>query len=373
MKKIILALVCMSPLAGIAQGGYTLTGKFSEINVPAKAYLVTVQNRNWKETDSTIIKGGKFRFTGKIREPQEAIVVIKRSSGRQPDVLNFVLENSNITFTGKDSIRRAVISGSISNKENRELRALVDPLTTKITALQEKFPENHEAVSSKAAEELKIASDSINSYVKQIRKINLTFIESHPNSYIALRTFNDFILIGRFNPAEVSPLYYKFSPRLQSSPLGKLVFDRIIATEKRGLGQKIIDFTQTDLSGKTFNITSLRGKYVFLDFWASWCYWCRAENPNVAKAYEQLKDKNLEIVSVSFDDNRAAWVNAVKEDKLPWLQVSDLKGTHAKDGLATRLDIQAIPQNLLINPEGIIIAANLKGEDLAAKIAALIK
>ncbi|WP_245735194.1 TlpA disulfide reductase family protein [Pedobacter hartonius] len=352
--------------------GYTITGKFAALNVPAKAYLVTLHDKRWKETDSVVIKNGKFRFTGKVDEPQTAFIAIQRSSGKRDD-LPFYLENSNITFTAKDSIKNAVVSGSVSDKEDRELSALTTPFTIKITKIQNEFSRDDHKPVNKTAAEKKNAGDSIQSYVAQIRNIELKFIETHPNSFMALYTFNNFILNGHFNSAEVSPLFYKFSPQLQSSALGKLAIDRIISAERRGLGVKIIDFTQTDFDGKVFNITSLRGKYVLLDFWASWCYWCRAENPNVIKAYQQLKDRNLEIVSVSFDDTRASWEGAVKADKLPWLQVSDLKGMLVRDGLAAKLDITAIPQNLLINPEGVIIAANLRGEDLPAKLAALIK
>ncbi|SEA63643.1 Peroxiredoxin [Pedobacter hartonius] len=376
MKKFIITTLsfvtfCL-PLTLMAQMGYTITGKFAALNVPAKAYLVTLHDKRWKETDSVVIKNGKFRFTGKVDEPQTAFIAIQRSSGKRDD-LPFYLENSNITFTAKDSIKNAVVSGSVSDKEDRELSALTTPFTIKITKIQNEFSRDDHKPVNKTAAEKKNAGDSIQSYVAQIRNIELKFIETHPNSFMALYTFNNFILNGHFNSAEVSPLFYKFSPQLQSSALGKLAIDRIISAERRGLGVKIIDFTQTDFDGKVFNITSLRGKYVLLDFWASWCYWCRAENPNVIKAYQQLKDRNLEIVSVSFDDTRASWEGAVKADKLPWLQVSDLKGMLVRDGLAAKLDITAIPQNLLINPEGVIIAANLRGEDLPAKLAALIK
>jgi len=377
MKKIILAIAWLFPLAGMAQGAYTISGKMSGLKAPAKAYLVTLQGEEFKDKDSVEIKDGKFRFTGTVNEPQHAVIAIKRNgapkSGNHSDEIEFFLENSKITIIGADSIKNATISGSKSETEIRGLDALITPFTDKIIKLQKEFSKGHEAVAGKTVEERKAASDSINSYVKQIRDIHLKFVKSHLNSFMGLYTFNYSILDSHFNPAEVKPLFYKFSPQLQSSSLGKLSIDRIISSERRGLGAKIIDFSQTDINGNIFKIASLRGKYVFVDFWASWCYWCRAENPNVLKAYEQLKGRNLEMVSVSFDESKAAWENAVKQDKLPWLQVSDLKGMRVRNGLAAMLDISAIPQNLLINPEGIIIATNLRGEDLPAKLSALIK
>lgn len=378
MKKSLIPIFMLLPIVAAAQKSYTLSGKLSTLNAPAKAYLITLQGNSYKDKDSADVKGGRFQFKGNVDVPVQAIVEIKygglRRGGNLSDHITFWLENSNIFLTAADSIKNAKVSGSTADREERELSALITPFTNKIIKIQREFTKgDHGVAEGKTPEERKVASDSLNSYVKQIKNIQLKFAASHLNSFMGLYTFNTSVLGTHFDSAEVKPLFYKFSPQLQSSELGKLALDRILANEKRAVGVKIMDFTQTDLNGKPFNIKSLRGKYVFLDFWASWCYWCRAENPHVLKAYEQLKDRNFEIVSVSFDESKAAWENAVKQDKLPWLQVSDLKGMKVRDGLAAMLDIKAIPQNLLINPEGIIIATNLRGEDLPAKLSKLIK
>ncbi|RZJ89423.1 MAG: TlpA family protein disulfide reductase, partial [Chryseobacterium sp.] len=134
---------------------------------------------------------------------------------------------------------------------------------------------------------------------------------------------------------------------------------------------KTIEFTLPDANGKEFKLSSMKGKYVLVDFWASWCVPCRAENPFLLKAYSELKDRNFEIVGVSLDDNRANWLKAVETDKLPWTQVSDVKGF--KTDVAVRFGITAIPQNVLIDPDGKVIAKDLRGEDVNKKIASFIK
>ncbi|CAM4222086.1 Thiol-disulfide isomerase or thioredoxin [Pedobacter westerhofensis] len=134
---------------------------------------------------------------------------------------------------------------------------------------------------------------------------------------------------------------------------------------------KTLDFTQTDDKGNEFKLSSLKGKYVLVDFWASWCVPCRAENPNLLKAYHALKDKKFEIVGISLDETKASWLKAVAYDGMPWVQVSDLKGF--KNDVAVKFGITAIPQNVLINPEGVIIAKNLRGEDVLNQLSASVK
>lgn len=136
--------------------------------------------------------------------------------------------------------------------------------------------------------------------------------------------------------------------------------------KKTGIGATAMDFTQNNTAGKPVKLSDYRGKYVLLDFWASWCGPCRAENPNVLDNYEKYHGKGLEILAVSLDDKKDAWLKAIKDDGLEWAHVSDLKGW--KNEVAKEYNIRAVPSNFLINKEGKIVAVNLRGEELTRKL-----
>jgi peroxiredoxin len=136
-------------------------------------------------------------------------------------------------------------------------------------------------------------------------------------------------------------------------------------------GSRAPELALPDADGKIITLASLRGKYVLVDFWASWCGPCRGENPNVVQAYQEFKDKNFTILGVSLDNNKDAWQKAIKEDHLTWPQVCDLKGW-ASAG-AVIYSIQSIPSNYLIDPNGKIVTSNLRGEALEKVLANLLK
>ncbi|QKJ33200.1 TlpA family protein disulfide reductase [Mucilaginibacter mali] len=170
---------------------------------------------------------------------------------------------------------------------------------------------------------------------------------------------------------ELEAIYNRFDPLMKNTRFLKAVADKIKGTRAAVTGNQAPLFTQNGVDGKPLSLANYKGKYVLVDFWASWCGPCRAENPNLVAAYAQYKNKNFSILGVSLDEDKKAWMKAIKDDKLTWDHVSDLKGW--QNEAVKMYAVGAVPQNFLIDPQGKIIAQNLRGEELKATLEKLVK
>jgi thiol-disulfide isomerase/thioredoxin len=186
------------------------------------------------------------------------------------------------------------------------------------------------------------------------------FLRQHPNEMASL------ILIEQANPGlsqhDLTSFYESLDANLKSGYYGIRLKAAIDKNNKAVVQMPIKEFAQADLNGKPISISSLRGKYVLIDFWASWCIPCRQENPNLSRIYQQYKIKGFEILGVSLDTDHKSWLTAVEQDKLKWLHVSDLQGL--KNEIAVMFKIDAIPDNILIDREGRIMAKKITSREL---------
>lgn len=376
MKKYILFAACLLPLMVVAQKEFKISGKIGTRHKPTMVYFTRFEPGDKTIEDSTKVLDGIFSFKGTVPEPESAVldVAYEGDQGKRlKDHLFFYVANERININSADSIRQANISGSAINEENETLNVSLKPLIQRSSRIMKELSIASQIdPESKKQQWYQLKADTIDKDRLKIQEIRLKYIQTHPNSYFSLLTFQSFFIgSGQFDSKKVQKQLDGFSAGLKTTELGENIEKTIVIVSKRQIGGSPVDFTQADINKKSFTLSSLRGKYVLLDFWASWCVPCREENPNVVKAYHDLKGKNFEIVSVSLDQNQQAWENAVKKDDLPWIQVSDLKGWN--NDVANQFFIKAVPQNFLINPNGVIIAVNLRGEDLIEQISAFIK
>jgi thiol-disulfide isomerase/thioredoxin len=370
IKTALSVLFSLLTTVGMAQDKFTITGSLPQAGSNKMVTYVNSEGKSAK--DSALLSNGKFKITGTTafgnRSYLELKPMVKDTSKirKASDFKDFYLEKGNTIVTGKDSLSTAAISGTTVQKENLDYHSQMDPVQKEYQLLVNRY---FKANKEKDSMELKRISVDAKPVVAKMESTLDNFIASHPDSYVTA----DLILSNRMMVIDVlkfDPVYAALSPRVLSSFSGKQITDKYNKAKQFAIG-KSIDFTLPDKEGKEFKLSSLKGKYVLVDFWASWCVPCRAENPFMLKAYNELKDKNFEIVGVSLDETRAAWLRAVEQDKLPWVQVSDVKGF--KTEIAVRFGITAIPQNVLIDPDGKVIAKDLRGSDVNKMIAGYIK
>ena len=374
IKIIIVALLLLPASFCQAQDKFEISGQLSKAGKD-KMVMLSYKNSEGKDAkDSALVKNGKFLISGTTAFGNKAyltLVPVKKDTtrrGGQSDYQEFYLEKGKYKVTGTDSLAKAGITGTQAQKDFLLWTSKSQALLTQFREITQRFTKVYYAKVKDTVAIKKIQAEARPVHAKIEAALD-SFIFSHPDSYVALD------LIASEKTAVIDPevfgaYYNPLSKRVLASFTGQKLTAKFEKAKKISIG-KTVDFTQTDDKGNEFKLSSLKGKYVLVDFWASWCVPCRAENPHLLKAYNQLKDKGFEIVGISLDETKAAWLNAVKHDGMPWIQVSDLKGF--KSEIAVQYGISAIPQNFLINPQGAIIAKNLRGEDVNEKIAAFIK
>ncbi|MES2371626.1 MAG: TlpA disulfide reductase family protein [Bacteroidota bacterium] len=347
----------------IAQSKPVLTGHINGLPDGTKVWIVmSAVNK-----DSAISRNGTFVFYGhgldkgsySLRLNREYITI------KWKDIL---IDNSPLIITASDTLLNDFrMKGAPWTKDGNDFEKFTSPDRKKLLdylPLFAKATENKDTV--------------LNSKLsKEYTAIRLAYIEkkwdwvnNHKSSLFAnfLITSDDQLALY-YSPARKDSL-------LATMPLKDGIFyramrDEVNAYKGTAIGNMAPLFVQNDVNGKPFNLKSFRGSYVLLDFWASWCVPCREENPNVLAAYNLFKEKNFKIVAISLDNKKDLWKEAVVKDGLPWLQLSDLRGWQNK--VSEQYYIHSIPANVLISPEGKIVAKNLRAEKLVKTLEEFVK
>ncbi|MEO7211555.1 TlpA disulfide reductase family protein [Mucilaginibacter sp.] len=371
MKKIALSAIAFIPALLFAQDTkYTIQGNVGTLNKPAKVYLqYKIDGKTI--SDSVTLKDGKFTFKGDAgASPTSARLWFNPKAsgmGAADDSHAVYLEPGVITVTTSDLLKNAKVDGPKTNQENNLFLAAFKAVDDGYDAMDAK----EKAAGDSAKSEAFIKQAKVQEKVlgNQWKAINKQFIQDYPDSYVSLTALRSYAYGADY--ADIAPLYESLTAPVKASEGGKAFAELLPKLQAVALGATAPEFAEADTAGKMVSLSSFRGKYVLIDFWASWCGPCRAENPNVVKAYNQYKDKNFTIVGVSLDKLTAkkAWLAAIHKDGLAWTQVSDLKFWAGK--AAVIYGVKAIPQNFLIDPNGKIIAKNLRGDDLNDKLAEL--
>ncbi len=294
---------------------------------------------------ASVVQGGKFFFTGKMDRPDFKIILFNK----QPPFITLFLDNSNVQITGDiAAIDKSKIEGSASHDVFNDYNTSLEPY-------QSVFNENLEynpVLTAKAKE------------------LILNFVSRNTGSAITPLAIIKFNQIAE-DFVKTEELFNQLTPEVKATPMGQYLAQQIAEGKINGPGTILADFAQPDTSGTSVSLSSLRGNYVLVDFWASWCGPCRQENPNLVAAFNKYKDKKFTVLGVSLDKTKQAWVDAIYMDGLTWTHISDLKGW--QNAVAQQFQIFSIPQNFLLDPEGKVIGKNLRGAALERKLAKYLK
>ncbi|MBS1934297.1 MAG: AhpC/TSA family protein [Bacteroidetes bacterium] len=364
MKRLFFSIVLLSPFFLHAQNmngnkGFLITGTVTGLAEKSDVFLTDANNAA-DTLARTMVQSGKFILSGHVNEPN--LYEINFGAVKKKSVI--FIGNDAVTVSGNaEDLKSLSVKGSSSQDDFMDFQNTFNPYILQLNALNQ-FANSPEGMNKR---------DSIvnvsKGLITSILSAEDQFIQNKKSSYVSpfvlivLSQLSDDVIALEKRLSSLSPL-------VQNSFYGKYLQQQIADKKVGAVGTDEIDFVQNDTTGKPVQLSSFKGKYVLVDFWASWCHPCRMENPNVVAAFNRFKNKNFTVLGVSLDKAREPWLQAIKQDNLTWTHVSDLKFWN--NDVAVKYHVQQIPQNMLIGPDGKIIAKNLRGEELQAKLCELL-
>lgn len=349
-----LYLLCLSLFVlhtAVAQETFHLKGDISSPAMEGSAVLLAYHNGKTFKHDTTRVREGHFELKGNVDKPVKVLLFVGYSK-----------EEEAKTKKRGESTQFYLDAGITTVKGER-----VETATIKGAAVQHDFSILQQSLNAVGLTDNDIKEER---FAAKRDSVYLDFLASYPNSQVSFDLMKQIarpnLLSQRYE--EMSQIYTNMASVWRDSEDGQRVARLLLGAKKLGLGKDAIDFTMNDVSGKPVSLSDFRGQYVLLDFWASWCIPCRAENPHLVEAFEKFKDKNFTILGVSLDkeSGKQQWIDAIEKDGLPWIHVSDLKGFD--NAAAQSYDVQSIPINYLIDPKGKIVAVGLRGDQLMKKL-----
>lgn len=353
---------------------FTLNGT---LPLTTKKYSVLLSWDNGANGDEVKVINGKFVFNGTISEPVFATLTLEEINPKadQPfsrleyeqNTLNLFLDAGIITVVSKTKLWDAVVKGSTVVNDYDRYQHQIQPLMRLESKFGEVYDAYFKAKNESMAKQVFGLYEGMDALYYQEQ---LSFVKNNPASLVSLYLTEK--AIGS-NPdaAKGTPLFNMLTPAMQNSVKGKALSALLERGKKTMVGESAIDFSKPDANGKIITLSAYKGKYVLVEFWASWCAPCRAESPNLVKAYATYHPRNFEIIGVSLDTNQPKWLKAISDDHYTWPQIAVVEDQDSP--IANDYGVIGIPFNVLLDPNGIIIARNLRGDALQKKLMEVLK
>ncbi|MGM0375233.1 MAG: redoxin domain-containing protein [Bacteroidota bacterium] len=363
MRKVafLFAIALLLGSCGQKSDGYTVTGEIEGVDEGTAVLQKLESSSGPVAVDTTEIVDGKFTFSGEVDQPMFHLVSVNDNEAP----VTFFLENANIEISGNiDSLQASEVRGSELSEKFQEFNDQV-PSNERAQALQQEFMQARQSGDQDLMKEL---AEEYQTIMEEQQQYFKNYVNENTDN--AVGAFLGMNMARSMSGDELEELVSSFEENIPEHPYVKEMKNMEEPAQKQAEAEKAIqvgeeapNFTLTDTDGNEHSLNDFQGKYVFLDFWASWCSPCREESPNMVKAYKQYGGEDFEIVGVSLDKTRDPWLKAIEEDNITWTQLHDPEGE-----VANTYGVQSIPFTLLLDKDGVIIEKNLRGEALQNKL-----
>ncbi|CAM3546636.1 TlpA disulfide reductase family protein [Flavobacterium gelidilacus] len=371
MKKIALIVFAALSVMSCKKEGYEISGIAKGVENGKKVFLETQSETGPATLDTAVVESEKFKFDGKLKEGVElAFVRIETLNGSVP----MILENGDISVEfNKDTIQNSKIGGTKNNdifqSYNNESQVIYKKMMKFQEANQQKMMAAQQAQDTAT---VNVLMKDFNKFQDDMNVQSKAFINKNPDAFISALLLENFLMRNYLTPEEVKAYYEKLDKSIVDTKSGKNIKKMLDAMTSVNVGSIAPDFSAPSPDGKMISLKESMGKVTLIDFWASWCGPCRQENPNVVAMYNELHEKGLNIIGVSLDKegDSQKWKDAIAKDGLTWNHISNLK--HWKEPIAEQYNVKSIPATFLLDASGKIVAKDLRGEELKAKVKELL-